>query len=43
VMAAIAGDGTESPLAVARLPAVVVDATDGAEVPLELKVEAALE
>lgn len=40
VMAAIAGDGSESPLAVTRLPAAVVDAADNAEVPMELKVEA---
>ncbi len=43
VMTTIAGEGGDSPLSVTRLPAAAVDAADNAEVPLELKVEAAPE
>jgi len=43
VVAALAGDGTTSPLPLTRLPPEAVDAADSGEVPLELKVEVAAE
>ncbi len=43
VVAALAGDGTASPLPLTRLPGEAVDADDQGEVPLELKVEAGAE